>query len=120
MGEDHEADQRLDPNERSIADAGVSYLKTGPDRSPEATRFFDPQRYRVILFDQRGCGKSTPSASAQLFGTDRPRPGMPVEAQPRHSDPAQLDVDVWATGVAARHGSSGGMIARHGPLISTM
>jgi hypothetical protein len=22
----------------------------------------------------------------QLFGTDRPRPGMPVEAQPRHSD----------------------------------
>jgi proline iminopeptidase len=27
------------------------------------TRFFDPQQYRVILFDQRGCGKSTPSAS---------------------------------------------------------
>ena len=25
-------------------------------------RFFDAQRYRVILFDQRGCGKSTPSA----------------------------------------------------------
>lgn len=26
-------------------------------------RFFNPQRYRIILFDQRGCGKSTPSAS---------------------------------------------------------
>jgi proline iminopeptidase len=26
------------------------------------TRFFDPERYRIILFDQRGCGKSTPSA----------------------------------------------------------
>ena len=26
-------------------------------------RFFNPDRYRVILFDQRGCGKSTPSAS---------------------------------------------------------
>jgi len=25
-------------------------------------RFFNPDRYRVILFDQRGCGKSTPSA----------------------------------------------------------
>ncbi|MGC2412822.1 MAG: prolyl aminopeptidase [Stellaceae bacterium] len=25
-------------------------------------RFFAPDRYRVILFDQRGCGKSTPSA----------------------------------------------------------
>ena len=32
----------------------------------------------------------------QLFGTDRPRPGMPVEPQPRHSDPAQLEVHVWA------------------------
>jgi proline iminopeptidase len=27
------------------------------------TRFFDPRRYRIILFDQRGCGKSTPNAS---------------------------------------------------------
>jgi proline iminopeptidase len=26
-------------------------------------RFFDPRRYRVILFDQRGCGRSTPHAS---------------------------------------------------------
>src|SRR5205823_4137170 len=28
-----------------------------------SARFFNPQRYRVVLFDQRGCGKSTPSAS---------------------------------------------------------
>lgn len=26
-------------------------------------RFFDPQRYRIVLFDQRGCGRSTPHAS---------------------------------------------------------
>jgi proline iminopeptidase len=26
-------------------------------------RFFDPRRYRIILFDQRGCGKSTPHAT---------------------------------------------------------
>jgi proline iminopeptidase len=26
-------------------------------------RFFDPQKYRVVLFDQRGCGRSTPHAS---------------------------------------------------------
>ncbi|RJQ76576.1 prolyl aminopeptidase [Amycolatopsis panacis] len=25
-------------------------------------RFFDPARYRVVLFDQRGCGRSTPHA----------------------------------------------------------
>jgi proline iminopeptidase len=26
-------------------------------------RFFNPQKYRVVLFDQRGCGRSTPLAS---------------------------------------------------------
>jgi proline iminopeptidase len=26
-------------------------------------RYFDPERYRVILFDQRGCGRSTPHAA---------------------------------------------------------
>lgn len=26
-------------------------------------RFFDPSAYRVVLFDQRGCGRSTPHAS---------------------------------------------------------
>jgi len=26
-------------------------------------RYFDPQRYRLIQFDQRGCGRSTPHAS---------------------------------------------------------
>lgn len=28
--------------------------------SPALRRFFDPHRYRIILFDQRGCGRSTP------------------------------------------------------------
>ena len=28
-----------------------------------ARRYFDPQRYRIVLFDQRGCGRSTPHAS---------------------------------------------------------
>ncbi len=32
----------------------------GAGLSPQHRRFFDPQRYRVILFDQRGAGKSTP------------------------------------------------------------
>ncbi|HEY5482776.1 MAG TPA: alpha/beta fold hydrolase, partial [Propionibacteriaceae bacterium] len=26
-------------------------------------RFFDPDKYRIVLFDQRGCGRSTPHAS---------------------------------------------------------
>lgn len=32
----------------------------GGGSSPEMRRFFNPSAYRVILFDQRGCGKSTP------------------------------------------------------------
>src|SRR5437868_2951562 len=31
-------------------------------------RFFDPERYRVIMFDQRGCGDSKPNVSEDLKG----------------------------------------------------
>jgi proline iminopeptidase len=34
----------------------------GGGLSPEMRRFFDPSRYRVVLMDQRGCGRSTPHA----------------------------------------------------------
>lgn len=34
----------------------------GGGLSPEMRRFFDPQRYHVIMMDQRGCGRSTPHA----------------------------------------------------------
>jgi proline iminopeptidase len=30
---------------------------------PARRRYFDPARYRIVLFDQRGCGRSTPHAS---------------------------------------------------------
>ena len=35
----------------------------GAGTSPKMRRFFDPGLYRIILFDQRGSGKSTPHAS---------------------------------------------------------
>ncbi|MFC0250886.1 prolyl aminopeptidase [Massilia consociata] len=40
----------------------VVFLHGGPGAglSPQHRRFFDPSAYRVILFDQRGAGKSTP------------------------------------------------------------
>jgi proline iminopeptidase len=40
----------------------VLFLHGGPGAglSPQHRRFFDPSVYRVILFDQRGAGKSTP------------------------------------------------------------
>ncbi|MBX3726397.1 MAG: prolyl aminopeptidase [Xanthomonadales bacterium] len=34
----------------------------GAGASPRMRRFFDPARYRIVLFDQRGCGRSTPHA----------------------------------------------------------
>ncbi|MDH5675206.1 MAG: prolyl aminopeptidase [Myxococcales bacterium] len=43
------------------------FLHGGPGGGCNRTqsRFWDPQRYRVVLFDQRGCGKSTPHASLE-------------------------------------------------------
>ena len=45
----------------------VVFLHGGPGggKSPGQRRFFHPERYRVVLFDQRGCGKSTPAASLE-------------------------------------------------------
>lgn len=43
----------------------VVFLHGGPGGGiePRHRRFFDPGAYRIILFDQRGCGRSTPYAS---------------------------------------------------------
>lgn len=40
----------------------VVFLHGGPGGGlvPAARRFFDPRRYRAVLFDQRGAGRSTP------------------------------------------------------------
>ena len=42
----------------------VVFLHGGPGAGCNAKcrRFFDPRAYRIILFDQRGCGRSTPHA----------------------------------------------------------
>ncbi len=45
----------------------VVFLHGGPGAGcePFQRRFFDPKQYRIILFDQRGCGRSTPHAELQ-------------------------------------------------------
>jgi len=71
----------IDPNESGSLDAGdghevywetwgnpggtpVVFLHGGPGGgcSPNHRRMFDPHRYHVMFFDQRGCGRSTPRA----------------------------------------------------------
>lgn len=47
------------------------FLHGGPGggTDPKQRRFFHPERYRIVLFDQRGCGKSTPHASLEANTT---------------------------------------------------
>lgn len=49
----------------SPAGEPVIVMHGGPGAGSHSSlaRFFDSQRYRIVLFDQRGCGKSTPSAA---------------------------------------------------------
>lgn len=45
----------------------VVFLHGGPGGGivPDYRRFFDPAAYRIVLFDQRGAGQSTPHASLE-------------------------------------------------------
>ncbi len=49
----------------------VLFVHGGPGAGCEAyhRRFFDPELYRIILFDQRGCGRSTPHACLEENNT---------------------------------------------------
>jgi proline iminopeptidase len=42
--------------------AVVCHGGPGGGSTPSMRRYFDPARYRIVVFDQRGCGKSTPHA----------------------------------------------------------
>ncbi len=43
----------------------VVFVHGGPGAGadPRSRRFFDPKKYRIVVFDQRGCGRSRPYAS---------------------------------------------------------
>jgi proline iminopeptidase len=45
----------------------VVFLHGGPGggSSPSHRRQFDPKRYNILVFDQRGCGRSTPHANLE-------------------------------------------------------
>ncbi|MDP3293233.1 MAG: prolyl aminopeptidase [Nevskia sp.] len=49
----------------------VVFVHGGPGGGCEAwhRQFFDPKRYRIVLFDQRGCGRSTPYAELRENST---------------------------------------------------
>ncbi len=88
-GEDRPLYPPLDPFETGMLEVGaghslyweqsgnpkgvpVVFLHGGPGAgvAPAYRRFFDPTHYRIILFDQRGSGRSQPDAEVQGNTTD--------------------------------------------------
>ena len=61
------------PHELYVEESGdpdgipVLFVHGGPGAGCDrySRRFFDPERYRIILFDQRGAGRSTPHAELE-------------------------------------------------------
>jgi proline iminopeptidase len=84
------------PHELHVEECGsldglpVVFLHGGPGGGcePYHRRFFDPERYRIILFDQRGSGKSTPHAA--LEGNDTQALIRDMEAIREH-----LGIERW-------------------------
>ncbi|MEO8778446.1 MAG: prolyl aminopeptidase [Rhodanobacter sp.] len=68
----------------------VVFLHGGPGAglSRYHRRFFDPARYRIVLFDQRGCGQSTPFA--ELTDNTTAHLVADIEAIREH-----LDIERW-------------------------
>lgn len=68
----------------------VLFVHGGPGGGcdPKMRRFFDPRAYRIILFDQRGCGKSRPHA--ELTDNTTWRLVADMEALRAH-----LDIERW-------------------------
>lgn len=68
----------------------VVFVHGGPGSgtSPIQRRFFDPQRYRIILFDQRGSGRSTPHGELR----DNTTPHLIADMEALR---VALGVDTW-------------------------
>jgi len=68
----------------------IVFLHGGPGAGagPMHRRFFDPDHYRIIIFDQRGSGRSTPLGSIEDNSTQSLL--NDVEALRRH-----LKIDAW-------------------------
>ena len=74
----------------------------GSGCSAGARRYFDPGRYRIVLFDQRGCGRSTPRASdpdADLSANTTGHLLADIERAILESDHDEIRIDATLGGV---------------------
>lgn len=68
VGDGHEIYYELsgEPRGKPVV---VCHGGPGGGTTPSMRRYFDPRRYQIILFDQRGCGRSTPHAALENNST---------------------------------------------------
>jgi proline iminopeptidase len=68
VGDGHELYYEQSGNPRGKA---ALFVHGGPGGGGDVNsrRFFDPERYRIVVFDQRGSGRSTPHASLEANTT---------------------------------------------------
>ncbi len=72
----------------------VVFIHGGPGggTSPEQRRFFDPAVYRIVLFDQRGCGKSRPHIADGAVLTTNTTDHLIADIELLRT---HLDIDRW-------------------------
>jgi proline iminopeptidase len=80
----------------------VVFLHGGPGLGTSARqrRFFDPAAYRIVLFDQRGCGQSRPHASLEENTTWHLVDDMERLRRERGIDRGQLVGGSWGSSLA--------------------
>ena len=69
----------------------VLFVHGGPGAgcAPAYRRFFDPRFWRIVMFDQRGCGRSRPAASVEANTTQALVADMEMLR-------TRLDIESWA------------------------
>ena len=84
----------------------VVILHGGPGgtHNPRLSAFFDPALWRVVLFDQRGCGKSTPQASTAHNTVDKLVADMELLREALAIERWALFGGSWGTRLALAYG----------------
>ena len=83
------------------------FLHGGPGGgiSPRVRRFFDPKIYKIVIFDQRGSGKSIPNAcddlEASLVENNTPKLVEDIDALRKH-----LSIQKWGLVLGGSWGST--------------